>query len=88
MPINHAHLRAFNAVAAHGSYTRAAEALHVSQSTLSSHVKELEEHYSVKLFERRGRGVELTESGCDNRLHALTVSDVRLVDVEYVVCLE
>ncbi len=63
MSINHAHLRAFNAVAAHGSYTRAAEFLHVSQPTLSAHVKELEERYSVKLFERRGRGIELTEFG-------------------------
>jgi len=56
-------LRAFNAVAAHGSYTRAAEVLHLTQPTLSAHVKELEERYSVKLFERRGRGVELTEFG-------------------------
>ena len=63
MSINHAHLRAFNAVATHGSYTRAAEVLHVSQPTLSAHVKELEQRYSVKLFERRGRGVELTEFG-------------------------
>ena len=63
MPINHAHLRAFNAVATHGSYTRAAEVLHVSQPTLSAHVKELEQRYSVKLFERRGRGIELTEFG-------------------------
>ena len=63
MSINHAHLRAFNAVATHGSYTRAAEVLHVSQPTLSAHVKELEQRYSVKLFERRGRGIELTEFG-------------------------
>lgn len=63
MSINHAHLRAFNAVAIHGSYTRAAEALHVSQPTLSAHVKELEERYGVKLFDRRGRGVELTGFG-------------------------
>jgi len=63
MSINHAHLRAFNAVATHGSYTRAAEFLHVSQPTLSAHVKDLEERYSVKLFERRGRGVVLTEFG-------------------------
>lgn len=63
MSINHAHLRAFNAVAIHGSYTRAAEVLHVSQPTLSAHVKELEQRYSIKLFERRGRGVELTEFG-------------------------
>ena len=63
MSINHAHLRAFNAVATHGSYTRAAEVLHLSQPTLSAHVKDLEERYSVKLFERRGRGVVLTGFG-------------------------
>lgn len=63
MSINHAHLRAFNAVATQGSYTRAAESLHVSQPTLSAHVKELEERYGVKLFERRGRGIQLTEFG-------------------------
>ncbi len=63
MTINHAHLRAFHAVASSGSFTRAAETAHVSQPTLSGQVKSLEERFSVQLFERRSRGIELTGLG-------------------------
>ncbi len=63
MSISHTHLRAFHAVAAHGSFTRAAEALHVTQPTLSGQVRELEERYRIKLFTRYGRKVSLTELG-------------------------
>ncbi len=63
MSINHIHLRAFHAVAAEGGFSRAAAARHVSQPTLSGQVRALEERYGVKLFERRGRGVELTDLG-------------------------
>ncbi|RMD60975.1 MAG: LysR family transcriptional regulator [Alphaproteobacteria bacterium] len=61
--INHAHLRAFHAVAAEGGFSRAAGVLNVSQPTLSGQVRALEERYGVKLFERRGRGIELTGIG-------------------------
>ncbi|MDH3473848.1 MAG: LysR substrate-binding domain-containing protein [Rhodospirillales bacterium] len=61
--MNSAQLRAFHAVALAGSYTRASEARHVTQPTLSGQVKALEESYGVRLFERRARGVELTELG-------------------------
>ena len=63
MPISHAHLRSFHAVASHGSFTKAAEFLHVTQPTLSGQVKELEERYGVKLFLRHRRRIELTELG-------------------------
>lgn len=63
MAINHAQLRAFHAVASEGGFTRAAGALHVTQPTISAQVKELEDAYGVKLFERAGRGVEITELG-------------------------
>jgi aminoethylphosphonate catabolism LysR family transcriptional regulator len=63
MSINHAQLRAFHAVAGEGSFTRAAQALHVTQPTLSGQVKALEESYGVRLFDRRGRRVEPTELG-------------------------
>lgn len=63
MPISHAHLRSFHAVATHGSFTRAAEALHITQPTLSGQVKELEERYGIKLFIRHGRHIELTDIG-------------------------
>ncbi len=63
MSMIHAHLRAFHGVATHGSFTQAAQVLHVTQPTLSGQVKALEERYGVKLFERRGHGIELTEFG-------------------------
>lgn len=63
MTISHTHLRAFHAVATHGSFTRAAQALHVTQPTLSGQVRELEERYRVKLFTRYGRKISLTDVG-------------------------
>ncbi|MCP3687147.1 MAG: LysR family transcriptional regulator [Gammaproteobacteria bacterium] len=63
MPISHAHLRSFHAVATQGSFTRAAEALHITQPTLSGQVKDLEERYGIKLFIRHGRHIELTDIG-------------------------
>lgn len=63
MSIFQTHLRAFHAVAAEGGFSRAAAALRVSQPTLSTQVRALEERYAVKLFDRRARGVELTDLG-------------------------
>lgn len=62
-PINKLQLRSFHAVAEVGSFTKAAERLGVSQPTLSEQVRALEERYGVRLFERVGRGVDLTELG-------------------------
>jgi len=63
MAINFAHLRTFHAVAQEGGYLKAAEILGVAQPTLSLQVKALEQRYDVKLFQKRGRGVELTAFG-------------------------
>ena len=63
MPISHAHLRSFHAVATHGSFTRASEMLNITQPTLSGQVKDLEERYGTKLFVRLGRRIELTDIG-------------------------
>lgn len=63
MPISHAHLRSFHAVATYGGFTNAAEILHITQPTLSGQVKELEERYGIKLFVRLGRRIELTDIG-------------------------
>jgi aminoethylphosphonate catabolism LysR family transcriptional regulator len=56
-------LRSFNAVATAGSFTRAAESLHVSQPTVTTQVRQLEDLYRVELFHRTGRRVRPTEIG-------------------------
>lgn len=61
--LNYHHLKYFRAVALEGSLTRAAERLHVSQSALSIQLKQLEARFGHALFERRGRGLVLTEAG-------------------------
>ena len=58
-------LRSFHAVASEGSFTAASFALNIGQPTVTSQVKALEDYYSVELFHRRGRGVELTDAGHD-----------------------
>lgn len=56
-------IRAFDAVAREGSFSRAAEVLGVTQPALTIQVKALEERYGVKLLLRQGRTVQLTELG-------------------------
>jgi DNA-binding transcriptional LysR family regulator len=53
----------FLAVVRARSFTRAADTLHLSQSTLSQHVIELERELGVRLFDRLGRAVMPTEAG-------------------------
>ncbi len=57
------HLRTFHAVAEHRGFTAAATALNIGQPTVTTQIKELEEHYGVELFLRKGRRVELTTVG-------------------------
>jgi aminoethylphosphonate catabolism LysR family transcriptional regulator len=56
-------LRSFYAVAHAGSFTQAAKLLHVSQPTITTQVRFLEEHYNIELFHRRGRRAHLTAVG-------------------------
>jgi aminoethylphosphonate catabolism LysR family transcriptional regulator len=56
-------LRSFLAVARAGGFTAAARILHVSQPTLTTQIRLLEEQYGVELFHRIGRGVRLTDTG-------------------------
>ncbi|UKE85860.1 transcriptional regulator CynR [Pectobacterium colocasium] len=57
------HIRYFQAVAEHLSFTKAAAALHVSQPALSQLVKQLEEELDTQLFDRSGRTTRLTDTG-------------------------
>lgn len=63
MHLNLHHLRLFRAVARNGTLTGAAQSLNLSQSALSTQLKSLEESLGHDLFERRGRGLVLTEAG-------------------------
>ncbi len=56
-------LRYFIALADHGHFGRAAEVCHVSQPTLSTQLKKLEDELGVALFERTNKTLEITPSG-------------------------
>ena len=61
--LNLHHLRLFRAVASDGTLTGAARRLNLSQSALSTQLRTLEAALGQDLFERRGRGLVLTEAG-------------------------
>ena len=63
------HLRYFDAVAETRNFTRAAERLHVTQSTLSHQIKQLEDELGTTLFDRSGKHVRMTEAGEILRSH-------------------
>lgn len=60
---NFNHLKVFWAVAKNLSYSRAAQQLYISQSTVSIQVKKLEDELGLHLFEYLGKRVYLTEAG-------------------------
>ncbi|AWN15290.1 LysR substrate-binding domain-containing protein [Salinisphaera sp. LB1] len=62
-PIKLRHLAAFAAVARHGQFASAAEALSITQPGMSKTIRELETNLGVVLFERGPRGVTLTPAG-------------------------
>jgi LysR family transcriptional activator of nhaA len=61
--LNYNHLYYFWMVAREGGVVRASEELMVSQPTVSNQLRELESALRVKLFDRVGRGLRLTEAG-------------------------
>ena len=70
MSVNHQHLRAFHAIAAEGSFSRAARRLNVAQPTLSQQIKALENRHQAVLFEGRRPPLRLSPVG--RELFALT----------------
>lgn len=62
--LNYHHLFYFWQVAKQGNLTKTANSLHISQSALSTQIRQLEDSMGVALFIREGRQLKLTESGC------------------------
>lgn len=56
-------LKVFQAVADNGSFSKGAEASFITQSTVSQHIAALEAEFGVRLLDRTGKGVLLTEGG-------------------------
>ena len=61
LPLNA--LRAFEAIARHLSFARAADELHVTPAALSHQIRALESQLGLELFHRRARAIELTDAG-------------------------
>ena len=59
----------FLEVARLGSYTRAAECLHLTQPAVTQQIHRLEEHFGRQLVDTRGRGVRLTRAGEELKKH-------------------
>jgi DNA-binding transcriptional LysR family regulator len=62
-PLDLAHLRTFHTVVQAGGFSAAARRLHRTQSAVSHAVRKLEDSAKVRLLDRRGREVRLTEEG-------------------------
>ncbi|MCM8597447.1 MAG: LysR family transcriptional regulator [Candidatus Accumulibacter sp.] len=56
-------LQVFHAVARHLSFTKAGEALYMTQPAVTFQIKQLEEHFNTRLFERGGGRISLTAAG-------------------------
>jgi DNA-binding transcriptional LysR family regulator len=69
-------MKAFLTVAELKSFSRAAEHLHMSQPALSLQVKKLESFYRTKLFNRKGRWLEMTDAGKAAKLYAERLLEV------------
>ncbi len=70
-----ANLSAFIAVADTGSFSRAAESLHLTQPAISKRIATLELQLGVRVFDRIGRSITLTEAGRALLPRAISITD-------------
>ena len=78
-------LKIFQAVVGHGGFNRASKYLRLSQPAISANIKKLEEELGIRLFERLGRSIQLTDAGKSveeyaNRLTAVATEMRQAVD--------
>lgn len=62
-------------VAELGSLSKASDRLHIAQPALSRQIRELEKELGVYLFERHGRGMNITEAGSEVLAHAARIME-------------
>lgn len=72
-PLESFRLTVFRVVAERLSFTQAAEVLHLSQPSITSHIKALEEEIGARLFDRSTTGVTLTAAGSRLREFAIDI---------------
>ena len=70
-------LESFVAIAKHGSFTRAAEELYLTQPTLTGHIQSIENELGTVLLNRCGKSVTLTEAGRILYSHAVNILNMR-----------
>ncbi|NJL84551.1 MAG: LysR family transcriptional regulator [Chloroflexaceae bacterium] len=81
-------LAVFEATARHGSFTRAAEELYITQPTVSSQIKQLSKALGLPLFEQLGKRLYLTEAGkellaaCQEVFGQLDRLEIKLADLK------
>lgn len=78
MEANLNRLKVFHVTAGMQSFTRAAEALFLTQPGISKYIKDLEEYYGTRLFDRLGKKVVLTQAG--EILYARTETIFGMID--------
>lgn len=69
----------FLEVAKQKSFSKASQQLFISQPAISKHIKNLEEQYATRLFERKGMGIELTDAG---KLLLEKITEVKAIQEE------
>lgn len=84
MNITFRQLKIFEAVASHLSYTRASEALHLTQPAVSMQIKQLENNVGLSLFEQLGKKIFLTGAGIEFRRYSSAIG-LQLEELEQVV---
>jgi DNA-binding transcriptional LysR family regulator len=78
MLLETSHLQTLLAVAKNGSFSKAAEELHVTQSAISQNIKSIENKLKVKLIQRTSKGVQLTEEG--HKIYGLARDFINRID--------
>jgi len=74
--MNFHHVKAFCTIVSEGSFSRAAERLHLTQPTISAQIQSLEKALHTRLFERSAQGISLTQSGKVFHPYALQILEL------------